>query len=177
MVPGGVEKSIRTSRRASGGNSARTGTPNRPTPANSPMSRPCHGCSGASMAAPIDSSLSSWASCRIRSPIRPQTPLMPIIVFILLATSRIHLDRLDDFVQLIRHLHRPVGKARAADAAFAQNFVEGLLIGTVISHGCGRVFELVAGQDANHAFAGGDDALLSQLPRSRHAGGRGGLAA
>ena len=53
-----------------------------PVPVNSPMSRPWPGCSAVSSPAPISTSLSSAASWTIRCPIRPQTPLMPITVFI-----------------------------------------------------------------------------------------------
>src|SRR5437588_2872712 len=103
---------------------------------------------------------------------RPQTPLMPMTVFI----SGIHLDRLDDLVQVVGNLHGAVGVRRPAHAALAEYLLEILLIGAVIGDGGSRVLELVTCQDANDAVATFDDPLLAQSFGAGHAGGRSGLA-
>src|SRR5437870_4514302 len=143
MVPAGVEKSITASRRVSSDSLDRIGTPSLPMPATSPASLPWSGCCAASRAAPIVRFLSSYASCRMRCPMRPQAPLTPMMVFI----SGVNLNGFDDFVQIVRHLHGPVRIRGAADAALAEHFVESLLIGTMIRDRCGGVLELVPGQD------------------------------
>ena len=140
---------------------------------------PARGWPAASRAATTVSDLSSWASWTMRWPMRPQAPLTPMIGFhgwifgvdvrawtpvalcrcSRLQLSRVHLDRLDDLVQVVGHLHRPVGERGPADAAVAQHLVERLLVGAVIGDGRGRVLELVAGQDADDALARRDDAF------------------
>ena len=49
--------------------------------------------------------------------------------------SAVHLNRLDDLVEVVGHLHGPVGEGGAADAAAAQHLVERPLVGAVIGHG------------------------------------------
>src|ERR1700687_5079781 len=53
---------------------------------------------------------------------------------------RIYLNRLDDLVQIIGHLNRPVGIGRPPHAALAQHLIEGLLIGRMIRDGRRRIF-------------------------------------
>src|SRR5439155_8092172 len=89
----------------------------------------------------------------------------------------IELDRLDDLAQVIRHSDSPVGEAGAADAAAAEDFVELLLVGGVIGDSRGRVFELMAGEDADDALVGADHALIAEQPGASDAGGAGRLAA
>ena len=59
----------------------------------------------------------------------------------------------------------------------AEHIVERLLIRAVIGDRGGRILELMAGQDADDAIVGGDDAFLPQLARAGDAGGRGRFAA
>src|SRR5262249_43550067 len=102
---------------------------------------------------------------------RPQTPLMPIVV----RMSGIDLDRLDDFVQIVGHLHGAVGVSGAADAALAQHFFKRVLIGAVVSDRRRRIFQLMARKYANDALVGADDALMSQLAAAGDARRRSGL--
>ena len=89
----------------------------------------------------------------------------------------VQLDRLDDFVEIVRHGHGAVGEGGAADAAAAEHFVELLLVGRMIGHGGRGVFQLVAGEDADDALVGPDDALGHQLLHAGHAGRAGRFAA
>src|SRR5438105_494876 len=84
---------------------------------------------------------------------------------------RIHLNRLDNLVQVVGHLHGPVGESGPADAPVAEDFVEGLLVSAVIGDRGGRILELVAGENADDALACGDDPFLAQLAGAGHAGG------
>src|SRR5436309_15568597 len=100
----------------------------------------------------------------MRCPIRPQAPLTPMVIF-MGGFSRlgVYLNRLDDLVQVVGHLNGAVGESGSANAALAQDFVEGLLVGAVIGDSGGRVFELMAGQDADDALARLDHAFLAQF--------------
>src|SRR5438105_6761168 len=156
MVPAGVEKSITASRRVSSDSLDRIGTPSLPMPATSPASLPWSGCCAASRAAPIVRFLSSYASCRMRCPMRPQAPLTPMMVFI----SGVNLNGFDDFVQIVRHLHGPVRIGRATDTAFAEHLIEGLLISAMIRDRGRWVLELMPRQNAYDALARLDNALM-----------------
>ena len=93
------------------------------------------------------------------------------------SSSRIHFNRLDDLVEIVGHLRGAVGVGGAADAAGAEDFLEGFLIRGVIGHGGGRILQGVAGEDADDAVVGDDDAFLPQLACAGDAGGGGGFAA
>src|SRR5437868_8580481 len=75
--------------------------------------------------------------------------------------SRIQLDRLDDLFEVVADLYGAVGERGPLDAALAEDFVKGLLVGAVVRHRRGRVFELVAGENANDALARGNDFFLT----------------
>ena len=86
-------------------------------------------------------------------------------------------DRPDDVVEVVGDDDRPIGEPGAADAPAAEHLLEVLLVGAVIGDRGRRVLELVAGQDADDAVAGGDDPLLAEPLGPGHARGAGGLAA
>src|SRR4029077_10404261 len=83
----------------------------------------------------------------------------------------IKLDGFDDFTQIVRHSDRTIREAGAANAAAAEHFVELFLICRVIGDGCGWVFELMAGQNANDALIRADDALITEQPSTGDARG------
>ena len=56
---------------------------------------------------------------------------------------------------------RAIGEARALDAATAQHLVELGLVCAVVRDRCGRVLELMAGQDADDAVGRRDHALVT----------------
>src|SRR2546421_12852165 len=72
-------------------------------------------------------------------------------------SSAIHLDRLDNFIEIVGDLHCPGCIRGAADAAMAQYLLERLLVGAVIGDGRGWGLVLMPGQDAHGAIAGADD--------------------
>lgn len=74
--------------------------------------------------------------------------------------SRVELYRFDDRVDLIGDGDGSIGIGCAGDTAAAEDFVEFLLIGGVIGDRRCRVFELMAGQNANDAILHPDDPLL-----------------
>src|SRR3954466_2510277 len=89
----------------------------------------------------------------------------------------VELDRFDDFAEIVGDGDGAVREAGAADAAAAEDFVELVLVGGVIGDGGGGVFELVAGEDADDALVGADDALIAEEAGTGDAGGAGRLAA
>jgi hypothetical protein len=84
---------------------------------------------------------------------------------------------LDDLIQIILHLHRPVRERRPADAALAEDAVEFFLVGGVVGDGGRRVLQLMAGENADDPVARGDDALLTQQLGAGDARGAGRFAA
>src|SRR5438552_1492450 len=70
--------------------------------------------------------------------------------------SRINLYRLDNLIQVIWHLHRAIGEVRPTDAALAKHIIKRLRIGRVVRDRCRRVFELMAGEDADDSLVGAD---------------------
>ena len=81
------------------------------------------------------------------------------------------LDGLNDLAQIVGHGDRAIGERRPLDAAAAQHLVELLLVGRVIGDRGGGVLQLMAGEDADHALVGADDAFgapaASRRPRWR----------
>src|SRR5262249_25914587 len=71
--------------------------------------------------------------------------------------SSIHLDRLDNLVQIVRHLHRAVRECGAANPSMPEDVVEGLAVGAVIRDGRRRVLELMPRQYAHDAVRRRDD--------------------
>ena len=57
--------------------------------------------------------------------------------------------------------HRSVREPGAANSAAAENLLKIVLVGAVVGDGRGRILELVASQDADHALGRGDDSLLA----------------
>ena len=70
-----------------------------------------------------------------------------------------------------------MANARPPHAPAAEHLVELLLVGRVIGNGRGRIFELMAGQDADHALVAADDPLIAEEPCAGHARGAGRFAA
>src|SRR5262249_27926998 len=68
-------------------------------------------------------------------------------------------DDVDDFSQVVLHDDGAVGVGRRVHPLFAELFFELVGVGRVIGDGCRRVFQLMPGENANHAVAGGDDPL------------------
>src|SRR5439155_417602 len=87
------------------------------------------------------------------------------------------LNRPYDLFQIVRHLHRSIGKRGSFHAAAAEDFVEFGLVGGVVGDRGGGVFELVAGEDADDALIAADDPFFDELLDAGHAGGAGRLAA
>ena len=67
--------------------------------------------------------------------------------------STIQFDRPNDFFEIVFDLHGPIGERGPVDAAAAEHAVEFILIVRVIGDGGGRIFELMAGEDAHDALA------------------------
>src|SRR5688500_13006755 len=63
------------------------------------------------------------------------------------------------------------------DASAAQDLLEVLLVGAGLGDRRRRILKLVAVEDADDPVGRGDDPLLAEPLRSRHARGAGGLAA
>src|SRR5262249_46816437 len=81
-----------------------------------------------------------------------------------------------NLVDVVGHLHGAVGVGRPADAAVAEDFVEGLGVGAVIGDGRGGVLGLMAGGNAHDTVAGGDDAFAAKGASAGDAGRRRRLA-
>ena len=75
---------------------------------------------------------------------------------------RVELDRLNDCVDFVGDSDGSIGKGGSGNTAASENFVELFLVGGVISNGSSRVFELMAGQNANDAVVHADDSLLAK---------------
>src|SRR5205823_5774885 len=113
---------------------------------------------------------SSWARAIRRWPMRPQAPLMPMCVFMITprkvamprAASGVHLDGFHNFLQVVADLNGAVGEAGPAHPAVAEYLVERFRIRTVVGHRRGRIFQLMPGQNADHALARFDGAFLAQ---------------
>ena len=83
----------------------------------------------------------------------------------------------DDGIHIIFDDNRSVGKSGGADAVRRVGFGQlGVGLG-VVSDGRGRILEQVAGEDADDALGGVDQAALDQFARAGDAGGAGGFAA
>src|SRR6185437_7196988 len=89
----------------------------------------------------------------------------------------IKLDRLDDLGQIVRDGDGAVGEGGALHAAAAEHFVELVLVGRVIGDRGGRIFELMAGQNADYALVGADHPFAAKNLGAGHAGGAGRFAA
>src|SRR5262249_16848259 len=134
---------------------------------------PICGWPSASSAAAIDSWWSSWARQTMRCPMRPQAPLMARWIFIL----RVYLNRPNNLLHVVAHLHGAVAERAAADVAVGENLVEGLGIGAVVGDCRGGILELMASEDTDDAVAWGDHAFAAKGAGAGHAGRRCRLAA
>src|SRR5688572_16201779 len=61
----------------------------------------------------------------------------------------VELNRPHDFVEIVFDAHGPVGEGRAADAPFAEDAVELVLVGGVVGDRRGGVLQLMAGEDTD----------------------------
>jgi len=83
----------------------------------------------------------------------------------------------NNLIKVVWHLHGPIRIGCRRTPALAQHIIKRFLIGAVISHGRGRVFQLVPGEDADDAGRSGRSRLLAQLFCARYTGSRCRLAA
>ncbi len=65
---------------------------------------------------------------------------------------RVKLNRLNDLIEIIVDLNRPIRKRGSFDPALRQDLIKHILVTTVICNGCIRIFELMPGQNANYAI-------------------------
>src|SRR5262245_50663052 len=79
---------------------------------------------------------------------------------------RVHLDRLDDLIEVVGYLNGPVREARPPAAPAGQHLVERFLVARVIRDRRGRVLQLMSRQDTHHTLISTDDPFLPQLPRA-----------
>ena len=91
------------------------------------------------------------------------------------ARSTVQANRFDNFAQVVGNRNRPIGERSATHAAAAQNLVELILVRRMVGHRGRGIFQLMPGEDTDHALVGTDDAFLAEQLGSGNTGGTGRL--